>query len=141
VLALPSVAGASPLLRVKLATPGSPKPSRPSCLPLMQGNVRRALHRRISRQACGAPRLSNASDIEHNPSMIQSTSLIDEPRSQAKVSQQSQSEESMLGQSACGKVEPRQYTKLMPVHTVPPNPSIEGTASGLRPPAAPHVKR
>jgi hypothetical protein len=24
---------------------------------------------------------------------------------------------------------------------VPPNPSIEGTASGLRPPAAPHVKR
>ena len=34
------------------------------------------------------------------------------------------------------------------VHTVPrlptavtPNPSIEGTASGLRPPAAPHVKR
>jgi hypothetical protein len=23
----------------------------------------------------------------------------------------------------------------------PPNPSIEGTASGLRPPAAPHVTR
>jgi hypothetical protein len=28
-----------------------------------------------------------------------------------------------------------------PVNTPPPNPSIEGTASGLRPPAAPHVKR
>ena len=27
------------------------------------------------------------------------------------------------------------------VNTPPPNPSIEGTASGLRPPAAPHVKR
>jgi hypothetical protein len=26
-------------------------------------------------------------------------------------------------------------------HTATPNPSIEGTASGLRPPAAPHVKR
>jgi hypothetical protein len=28
-----------------------------------------------------------------------------------------------------------------PSQGVPPNPSIEGTASGLRPPAAPHVKR
>ena len=26
-------------------------------------------------------------------------------------------------------------------HTMPPNPSIEGTHSGLRPPCAPHVKR
>ena len=33
----------------------------------------------------------------------------------------------------------RKHERL--VNTPPPNPSIEGTASGLRPPAAPHVKR
>jgi hypothetical protein len=73
--------------------------------------------------------------------MIESTSLVAELCSQAKLSQQSQSAESMLGQNACGKVEPRQYTRIKPVHAVPPNPSIEGTLSGLRPPIAPHVKR
>jgi hypothetical protein len=31
--------------------------------------------------------------------------------------------------------------EMQPVFHQPPNPSIEGTASGLRPPAAPHVKR
>jgi hypothetical protein len=31
--------------------------------------------------------------------------------------------------------------EMQPVFQQPPNPSIEGTASGLRPPAAPHVKR
>ena len=32
-------------------------------------------------------------------------------------------------------------TPMLSVHAVRPNPSIEGTCSGLRPPHAPHVKR
>jgi hypothetical protein len=51
------------------------------------------------------------------------------------------------------KTEPRHMNRPRPapqvvlskqerlVNTPPPNPSIEGTASGLRPPAAPHVER
>jgi hypothetical protein len=129
------------LVRVQPATQSKPEPLQPLCLPLMQGRVPGALRRRTSRQTRWAPGPWNASNIEHNLSMTESISPVAELRGQAKLSRQSQSAESMLSQTACGKVESRQYTKVEPVHTVPPNPSIEGTASGLRPPAAPHVKR
>jgi hypothetical protein len=73
--------------------------------------------------------------------MIEGKSLVAELRSHAKLSQQRESAQSMHGQGACGRLESKQYSKLKPVHTVPPNPSIEGTSYGLRPPAAPHVTR
>ena len=73
--------------------------------------------------------------------MAESTLLVAELLIQARLSQQSHSAEFVRYHSARGKVEPRQYTTAVPVHAVPPNPSIEGTASGLRPPAAPHVTR
>ena len=36
---------------------------------------------------------------------------------------------------------PVSFTVTGKLPQLPHNPSIEGTASGLRPPAAPHVKR
>ena len=45
----------------------------------------------------------------------------------------------MSGQSHLGRASLSVQERVVVVQ--PPNPSIEGTLSGLRPPSAPHVKR